>query len=185
MCVCIAAHIILLARFNSCAINIHFVKLHDATIFYYDSLKYRFIPFKSRLGINLLSLATHPSLFEWLDIRPFNTLIKGSNPIHTTFKGTERNLLIGMPSIFLWNFSLCHNTYIDDHCPFNWLPSSDKIQKWNFLKHHFQWYPISLLLLSRSRLIWPNFNRSGGLRLFISLNFFKTCWVKWQKQLSF
>ena len=38
LCVCIAAHIILLARFNSCAINIHFVKLYDATIFYYDSL---------------------------------------------------------------------------------------------------------------------------------------------------
>ena len=52
------------------------------------------------LGLNLPSLATHPSLFEWLDIRPFNTLIKGSNPIHTTFKGTLRDLMIGTPSIF-------------------------------------------------------------------------------------
>ena len=35
---CIAAHIILLAQFNSFVINIHFVKLYDAIIFYYDSL---------------------------------------------------------------------------------------------------------------------------------------------------
>ena len=28
-------------------------------------------------------------------------------------------------------------TYIDDHCPLDWLPSSDKMQKWNFLKRHF------------------------------------------------
>ena len=56
---------------------------------------------KSTLGINLPSLATHPSLFvEWLDIRPFNTLIKGLNPIHTTFIGTGRDLLIGTPSFF-------------------------------------------------------------------------------------
>ena len=55
----------------------------------------------STLGKDLQSLTTHPSLFEWLDIRPFNTLIKGSNPIHTTFKGTGRDLLIGTPSIFL------------------------------------------------------------------------------------
>ena len=51
----------------------------------------------------LPSLASHPSLFEWLDIRPFNTLIKGSNPIHTTFKGTGRDLLIGT---YAFNF-LC------------------------------------------------------------------------------
>ena len=37
-CFCIAAHIILLAWFNSSVINIHFVKLYDAIIFYYDSL---------------------------------------------------------------------------------------------------------------------------------------------------
>ena len=28
-------------------------------------------------------------------------------------------------------------TYIDDHCPLDWLPSSDKIKKWNFLKRQF------------------------------------------------
>ena len=55
---------------------------------------------KSTLGIDLPSLATHLSLFEWSHIRPFNTLIKGSNPIHTTFIGTGRDLLIGTPSIF-------------------------------------------------------------------------------------
>ena len=55
---------------------------------------------KSTLGINLLSLATHSLLFEWFDIRPFNTLINGSNPIHTTFKLTGQDLLIGTPSIF-------------------------------------------------------------------------------------
>ena len=69
---------------------------------------------KSTLGINLPSLATHPSLFEWLDIRPFNTLIKGSNPIHTTFNGTGRNLLIGMPSIFceISPFAIIHTLMI-------------------------------------------------------------------------
>ena len=60
---------------------------------------------KSTLGINLLSSATHPSVFEWLDIRPFNTLIIGSNPIHITFKGTGRDLLIGTPSIFFGEIS--------------------------------------------------------------------------------
>ena len=43
---CIAAHNIPLARFNSCVINIHFVKLYEAIIFYYDSLWYRFIPLR-------------------------------------------------------------------------------------------------------------------------------------------
>ena len=61
---------------------------------------------KSKLGINLPSLATRPALFEWLDIRPFNTLIKGSNPIHTTLKGTGRDPLIGTPSIFFVKFLL-------------------------------------------------------------------------------
>ena len=36
--ICIAAQIILLARFNSCVINTYFVKLYDAIIFYYGSL---------------------------------------------------------------------------------------------------------------------------------------------------
>ena len=60
---------------------------------------------KSTSGINLPSLATHPSIVDWLDIRPFNTLIKGSNPIHTPFKGTGRDLLIGTPSIFFGEIS--------------------------------------------------------------------------------
>ena len=59
--------------------------------------------------MNLPSSATHPSLFEWLGIRPFNTLIKGSNPIHTTFKGTGRDLLIevllyGCTCFYIWLF---------------------------------------------------------------------------------
>ena len=49
---------------------------------------------KSISGINFPSLATQPSMCEWLDIRVFNTLIKGSNPIQTNFKFDIINIFI-------------------------------------------------------------------------------------------
>ena len=86
---------------------------------------------KSTLGINLPSLATHPLLFEWLD-RPFNTLIKGSNPIHTTFKGTGRDLLIGTPSIFceISPFAIIHRYPVKSFLKKLFLHFSQKITHW-------------------------------------------------------